>query len=177
MATATITSDQNTVIAEIFIAAPPARVFEAITDPKQRAQWWGVKESTSQGVVKFRVTDARSDLRIGGKWSNDGVRGDGTPFRIEGTYLEIDPPRLLVHSRTADFVGDFETIVRWELEPRDVHGLHSSGTHRMGTGTLLRVQHSGFAGHADQGRAHNQGWCTSLGWLRDYVENNASGNA
>ena len=50
MATATITSDQNTVIAEIFIAAPPARVFEAITDPKQRAQWWGVKESTSQGL-------------------------------------------------------------------------------------------------------------------------------
>jgi uncharacterized protein YndB with AHSA1/START domain len=123
MATATITPDQNTVIAEIFIAAPPARVFEAITDPKQRAQWWGVKASTPQGVVKFSVTDARSDLRVGGKWSNDGVRGDGTPFRIEGTYLEIDPPRLLVHSRTADFVGDFETIVRWELEPRDVHGL------------------------------------------------------
>lgn len=95
MATATITPDQNTVIAEIFIAAPPARVFEAITDPKQRAQWWGVKASTPQGVVQFSVTEARSDLRVGGKWSNDGVRGDGTPFRIEGTYLEIDPPDFL----------------------------------------------------------------------------------
>jgi uncharacterized protein YndB with AHSA1/START domain len=35
MATATITPDQNAVIAEIFIAAPPARVFQAISDPNQ----------------------------------------------------------------------------------------------------------------------------------------------
>jgi uncharacterized protein YndB with AHSA1/START domain len=170
MATATITPDQDAVLAEVFIAAPPARVFEAITDPKQRAQWWGVKAPAPHGVVAFRVTDAQSDLRVGGKWSNDGVRGDGTAFRAEGTYLEINPPRLLVHTRSADFVGDFETIVRWELEPRDVHGLHSSGTHRMGTGTLLKVQHSGFAGHPDQASGHQQGWCASLGWLRDFVE-------
>jgi uncharacterized protein YndB with AHSA1/START domain len=100
MATATITPDQDTVLAEVFIAAPPSRVFEAITDPKQRAQWWGVKAPGPHGVVAFRVTDAQSDLRVGGKWSNDGVRGDGTAFRVEGTYLEINPPRLLVHTRT-----------------------------------------------------------------------------
>src|SRR3954463_6106640 len=32
MATATLTQNTDTVLAEIFIAAPPARVFEAITD-------------------------------------------------------------------------------------------------------------------------------------------------
>jgi len=37
MATASLTPDQDAIEAEIFIAAPPARVFEAITDPKQRA--------------------------------------------------------------------------------------------------------------------------------------------
>ena len=173
MATATITPDQDTILAEVFIAAPPARVFEAIADPKQRAQWWGVKTTTA-GCVRFRVTDAHSDLRVGGKWSNDGVRGDGASFRLWGKYLEIDPPRLLVHTRTADFVGDFETIVRWELEPRDVHGLHSSGPNRMGTGTLLRVQHSGFAGHADQAVGHHEGWRVSLGWLRDFIEYNVT---
>jgi Activator of Hsp90 ATPase homolog 1-like protein len=41
----------------------------------------------------------------------------------------------------------------------------------MGTGTLLRVQHSGFAGHADQAMGHHQGWSASLEWLRDFVEN------
>ena len=41
MATVAITPDQDAVVAEIFVAAPPSRVFEAITDPKQVPQWWG----------------------------------------------------------------------------------------------------------------------------------------
>jgi uncharacterized protein YndB with AHSA1/START domain len=39
MATATITPDQDTIVSEIFIAAPPARVFQAITDPNQMPLW------------------------------------------------------------------------------------------------------------------------------------------
>ena len=38
MATAQVLPDNDVVTAEIFVAAPPARVFEAITDPKQKAQ-------------------------------------------------------------------------------------------------------------------------------------------
>jgi uncharacterized protein YndB with AHSA1/START domain len=163
MATATLTTDNDVVMAEIFIAAPPARVFEAITDLKQRAQWWGMK-----GL--FRVTDSSCDLRPGGKWYEVGTTDDGRNFRLEGEYLEIDPPRLLVHTRTADFVGDFNTIVRWELEPHEVHGLHDSGTHRIGTGTMVRVRHSGFAGHLEQAKSHQNGWGPSLGWLKDFVE-------
>src|SRR6266576_7302515 len=134
MATAQITPDNDAIMAEVFIAALPARVFEAIADPKQRAQWWGVKESSTHSphqAVPFRVIDGTSDLRVGGKWSNDGVRGDGQRFHLEGEYLEIDPPRLLVHTRIADFVGNFETVVRWELEPHEVRGLHGSATHKV----------------------------------------------
>jgi uncharacterized protein YndB with AHSA1/START domain len=174
MATAQITPDNDAILAEILIAAPPARVFEAIADPRQRAQWWGVKTPSSPGphsVVPFRIIDAQSDLRVGGKWSNEGVRGDGQRFHLEGEYLEIDPPRLLVHTRIVDFVGDFTTILRWELEPREVRELHSGGVHRVGTGTLVRVRHSGFAGHLEQARGHYAGWCASLGWLKNYVEN------
>ena len=80
MATAQITPDHDAILAEIFIAAPPVRVFEAITDPKQRAQWWG-----QQGT--FRVTESISDLRVGGKYSNEGVGPNGTPFHLEGKYL------------------------------------------------------------------------------------------
>src|SRR6266536_2195970 len=163
MATAQLTPDNDAILAEVFIAAPPARVFAALSDPKQLAQWWGQK-----GV--FRASDSTCDFRVGGKWSIDGVGPTGTPFHMEGRYLEVDPPRLLVQSRVADFVGEFETVVRWELEPRDVHGLHGSGTHRVGTGTLVKVWHSGFAGHLDQAKSHNTGWKASLGWLRDFVE-------
>ena len=56
MATATITPDQDTVLAEIFIAAPPERVFEAITDPSQLAKWWG-----ASGL--YRLTETAADLR------------------------------------------------------------------------------------------------------------------
>src|ERR1700688_4902590 len=103
MTTATLTTDNDVVLAEIFIAAPPARVFEAITDRKQRAQWWGMK-----GL--FRVTDSYSDLRSGGKWYEVGSTDDGRLFRLKGEYLEIDPPRLLVHTRVANF-ADIPTVV------------------------------------------------------------------
>jgi uncharacterized protein YndB with AHSA1/START domain len=163
MATAQLTPDNDAILAEVFITAPPARVFEAISDPRQRAQWWGLK-----GL--FRVTDTQSDLRLGGKWFDIGFTDDGRPFRVEGEYLEIDPPRLLVYTRIANFAANIETVVRWELEPRDVHGLHGSGTHRVGTGTLVKVRHSGFAGHLEQAKSHHTGWSASLGWLQAFVE-------
>lgn len=171
-ATAQLTPDHDTILAEVFIAAPPARVFEAIADPKQRAQWWGMKPSVppTPGVMPFRVVDSTSDLRVGGKWTNEGIAGDDYKFHMEGEYLEIDPPRLLVHTRVAAFVGNFETVVRWELESREVHGLHGSGPHRVGTGTLLKVRHSGFAGHLEQAQSHNTGWRVSLDWLKAYIE-------
>jgi uncharacterized protein YndB with AHSA1/START domain len=106
MATATLTPDNNTILAEVFIAAPPARVFEAIADPTQYTQWWGQKSV-------FRATDSKSDFRVGGKWSIEGVGPGGIPFHMEGEYLEVDPPRLMVQTRKADFVGEFQTIVRW----------------------------------------------------------------
>jgi len=125
MATAVITPDQNAVMAEIFIAAPPARVFEAITDPEQTARWWG-----QAGV--YHITERKVDLRPGGKWLSVGVGADGTPFRVEGEYLEVDPPRLLVHTWIGSYSGSLKTVVRWELEPTDIHGLHPSGPRKAG---------------------------------------------
>jgi len=163
MATAQLTPDQDAILAEVFIAAPPARVFEAIADPRHVAQWWGHKDV-------FRVLDSTYDLRRGGRWSYEGVGPNGTNFHMEGEYLEVDPPRLLVQTRRADWVGDFETVVRWELEPKEVRGVHDGGTHAMGTGTLVKVRHSGFAGHADQAKSHETGWGPSLGWLKAFIE-------
>ena len=76
MATAAITPDQNTVVAEIFIAAPPARVFQAITDPNQTPLWWG-------GRGLYRITEWKADLRVGGKWSSEGMGKDGKPMALQ----------------------------------------------------------------------------------------------
>lgn len=163
MATAQITPDNDAVTAEIFIAAPPARVFEAITDPAQTGKWWGQK-----GL--YRVTEAKADVRRGGKWSTEGVGDDGTRFRVEGEYLEIDPPRLLVHTWNPNYSNLRNTVVRWELEPRDVHGLQHQGPARVGTGTVVKIRHTGFAGNIAAAQGHSQGWIRVLGWMQAFVE-------
>jgi uncharacterized protein YndB with AHSA1/START domain len=163
MATTAITPDQDTVLAEIFIAAPPARVFQALTDPQQLPQWWG-----QQGM--YRITEWKGDLRPGGKWSSVGVGADGTSFRVDGEYLEVDPPRLLVHTWISSYSGSLKTVVRWELEPTTVHGLHPNGPRKAGTGTLLKIRHEGFAGAPQPAASHSEGWKRVLGWLEGYLE-------
>jgi uncharacterized protein YndB with AHSA1/START domain len=163
MATASITPDKNTVVAEIFIAAPPARVFEAITDPEQAVRWWG-----QAGL--YRLTERTADPRPGGKWRTTGVGADGRPFHVEGEYLEIDPPRRLVHTWMSSYSGELKTVVYWELEPTEIHGLHASGPRKAGTGTLVRVRQEGFAGFPAQAASHSEGWKRVLGWLEGFVE-------
>ncbi len=163
MAIAAITPDQDAVLAEIFIAAPPERVFQAITDPKQPPRWWGQK-----GM--YRTTEWHADLRPGGKWSSVGVSADGSSFRVEGEYLEIEPPRRLVYTWIASWTGALKTTVRWELEPRDVHGLQHRGPQRVGTGTLVKIRHEGFAGAPKAAADHAEGWKRVLGWMQAFVE-------
>ena len=163
MATAIISPDKNVITAEVFIAAPPERVFQAITDPAQLPQWWGQKDF-------YRITERTADVRVGGKWSSVGVGADGKSFRVEGEYLEVDPPRLLVHTWNADWSHPIATVVRWELEPQSIHGLHPSGPRKAGTGTLLKVRHEGFAGAPAAAFSHAEGWKRVMGWLLAFVE-------
>lgn len=163
MATSAVTLDKDAVEVEVFIAAPPERVFQAITDPKQMPLWWG-----QQGL--YRVTEFNADLRLGGKWHSDGVGADGSSFRVEGEYLEIDPPRRLVHTWIASYAATLKTVVRWELEPREVHGLHHPGPKKTGTGTLVKIRHDGFAGDLAQAKSHGDGWIRVLGWMQSFVE-------
>jgi uncharacterized protein YndB with AHSA1/START domain len=150
MVTVAITPDQDVINAEIQIGAPPARVFAALTDPEQVPQWWG-----QQGM--YRITNWHNDLRPGGKWRSEGVGADGKGFHVEGEYLEVDPPRLLVHSWNSSWCGGLNTIVRWELEA-------------CNGGTLVRLSHSGFAENVQAAKDHSQGWSRVLVWMEAFVE-------
>ena len=96
------------VVAEIEIAAPPERVFQALTDAAQVVKWWGQK-----GV--YRCTSFEADLRVGGRWRSSGIDGRGQNFEVAGTYLELVPPRLIATTWVATWTGDVQTTVRWEL--------------------------------------------------------------
>ena len=54
-----VTADQDALVTEIEVAAPPSRVFEALTDAKQISRWWG-----SEGPCKSKVWEF--DARVGG---------------------------------------------------------------------------------------------------------------
>ena len=140
---------KDEVVAEMQIAAPPDRVFQAMVDPAQVVKWWG-----QAGI--YRCTKFESDLRVGGKWRSIGMDGNERPFEIVGEYLEVDPPRLLSSTWRATWTGDIETKIRWEPEP--VEG-----------GTHVRIRHSGFAAHPELAQAY-RGWPRMLGWLAALLE-------
>jgi uncharacterized protein YndB with AHSA1/START domain len=165
MATLRISPNQDTIVAEIFIAAPPGRVFQALTDPEQMPRWWG-----QEGI--YRITEAKADLRPGGKWSSVGVGADGKSFRVEGEYLEFHAPRLLVYTWMASWTGSLKTVVYWELQPQSVHDLHPKGPKKAGTGTLVKLRHQGFAAAPGVVTSHAEGWKRVMGWLESYLERN-----
>ena len=132
--------------------------------PNKMPRWWG-----QPGL--HRITGWKGDLRSGGKWSSTGLRDDGTSYTIEGEYLKVDPPRLLVMTWIPSWVGPMSTVLRWELEAHEVHGLHPNGPRKAGTGTLVKIRHEGFASSAAALAGHHKGWQSVLVWLQGYLEN------
>lgn len=86
-AVADVSSGQ--VLASVEIAVPPARVFKALTS-QEIVRWW-----VRPGV--FDTREWSGDVRVGGRWRASGMAGDRA-YAIEGEYLEVDPPRKLVHT-------------------------------------------------------------------------------
>ncbi len=148
-ATMRVSDDKDAITSEIYIAAAPERVFRALVDPDQVVQWWG-----QQGI--YRCKEFTADLRPGGKWRSSGIGPDGGQFEVRGEYLEVDPPRLLVHSWIASWTGDARTTVRWELEPQE-------------NGTMVRLLHSGLAAYPGIGDSY-RGWPRMLGWIQALLE-------
>ena len=153
MATAKITPDHDAVITEIEIAAPPARVFQALVDREQAMQWGGGKE--------YEITLWEMDARPGGKWRfiSKERQAEGKIFEHEGEIIRIDPPRLLEYSWFANWHPDpkHRTVVRWELTPTTA-------------GTRLKVTHSGLAALAGVAEGYAQGWPGLVQQVKNFVE-------
>jgi len=156
MATAVITPDQDAVVSEIQIAAPPERVFQALVDPRQVMQWW-----TSD---QCQIESFAFEPRRGGRWRYDtkqstlSVNGV-TKFHCEGEVLEYDPPRALAYTWIANWHEDRgqRTLVRWELTP-------------AGAGTRLKVTHSGLAQLPIARKEYSGGWPRVVEQLKSFVE-------
>jgi DNA-binding transcriptional ArsR family regulator/uncharacterized protein YndB with AHSA1/START domain len=100
------TADPTDKVFEVYIKTTPERLWEAITDDDMRRKY-----SFGVGV--------RSDWSPGSRIETFHPAG-GMPIG-DGEILEIDPPRLLVHSFTAlwsdEVKGEGTSRVTWEIEP------------------------------------------------------------
>jgi uncharacterized protein YndB with AHSA1/START domain len=150
-----ITANNDIVITEIEIAAPPARVFQALIEREQALQW-GAGDA-------FEMTHWEMDVRIGGKWhfvsKEKKSSGAGQAFDHHGEILQLDPPRLLEYSWFANWHPNPEhrTIVRWDLTAT------KSGTH-------LKVTHSNLAALTGAAQGYGQGWPGLLRQIKTFIE-------
>jgi uncharacterized protein YndB with AHSA1/START domain len=135
---------------EIFVAARPDRVFAALTVPEELLAWWGDPR-------QYWCTSWTSDLTVGGAWRSEGRSAAGHAFVVEGTFLEIDPPRALSFTWQASWTPDRPVLtVRITLEAKD-------------GGTRVTWTMSGFHGHPQAFRDHRGGLPSILAWLEAYV--------
>lgn len=95
----------GTAVFEVFIKTTPERLWEAITDPEQRAKY------------NFGVA-------VQSEWTPGSRYESGVPGVVDiaaGENLVVEPPRLLVQSFQALWSDDVKaqgtTRVTWEIEP------------------------------------------------------------
>jgi len=149
-------SNNDAIVTEIQIAAPPDRVFKALTDPKALMRWFNSPECP----VKSWEMDARPGARY--RYSTEQgtiVVNNVSELECHGEILEIDPPRLLVYTWIANWQDDKSrrTIVRWELTPE-------------ATGTRVKVTHSGLAEEDIARKDYSGGWPGVLENLKTFAE-------
>ena len=158
MPSSQITPDQDAIVTEIEIAAPPERVFQALTDPAQLIRWWGEDD------CKASVWEM--DARLGGKWRFEAGDRKGkivvngvSDFKAHGEITEFDPPRALAYTWFGNWHEHPErpSRARWEL----------SATKKR---TRVKVTHSGLANEPIARKDYAGGWPGVLELLRKHCE-------
>lgn len=160
MATIPITPDQDAIIVEIQIAAPPERVFKAITDSRQLERWF----TSPECPVKFWKFDSRLNGAYRYETEPGSVAVNGvTQFVCHGHITEYDPPKALAYTWFANWHDDntARTVVRWELTPLE------DGTH-------VKVTHSALSNLPVARKDYSGGWPGVVESLKQFVEKTAS---
>jgi len=88
--------------------APAQMIYDCHTKPALLQRWL-------LGPPGWTMPVCEIDLRVGGKyhfvWRSEA---DGSSFGMNGTYLEIKAPTLIVHSESMDG-HEGKSLITWEL--------------------------------------------------------------
>jgi uncharacterized protein YndB with AHSA1/START domain len=121
------------------INAPPAKVYEAWTDPAKIARWFGPQQVES--------VQAETDLRVGGRYRMVAHTEQGR-HEVGGIYREVKPNEKLVFTWAWHSTPERESLVTVLLKPD-------------GDGTLLTLTHEQFFDEGARDR-HQSGWTEGL---------------
>jgi uncharacterized protein YndB with AHSA1/START domain len=128
--------------------APPALLFDCMTDPAHLTHFWGPAGTTTplDGIVV--------DLRPGGAFETTMVNDlDGSTYTMRAVYVEIDRPHRLV----------------W-IEPESQGGMKTTVTFRaLADGRTEVVTHQTNVPSAYQSAAARAGFQTSLDRFEEYL--------
>ena len=152
-----VTPDKDAVISEVQIAAPPERVFQALTSSDLLMRWW----NGEGGPCRVKLWEI--EPRLGGRLrhvAEDPSKtmlpsGEGV---ITGEIVEFDPPRTLVYTWLSNVHSKPEvvTLVRWDLVPNQ-------------GGTLVKMTHSGLK-PLPEGASYAEGWPGVINCLKSFAE-------
>ena len=131
------------------VPASPQRVFEAMTDPEQVAQWWGPEGFTCPEVIL--------DARVGGAYRIAMQPPEGELFHVTGEYLEVQPSTRLSYT------------FRWEPpDPDDRETVVRLALHAPDGGTEVAIIQGPFATEARR-KLHRAGWSDTLARLASHL--------
>ena len=136
-------SDKPKFVYVIYIASTVEKVFKALTDPKQSAQYW----------FGYEVT---SDWKVGAAFS---LVKDGKPWDT-GKVLEYDPPRRLSYSFHPEHDGlETEKPSRVTFNLEEINGQ-----------VKLTMTHDDFAASSQVLPKISTGWPSVLSSLKSLLE-------
>lgn len=130
---------EGSMIVSVELPVSPEKLFPVLTG-QEVTRWW-----VNPGV--FDTREWRADVRKGGNWSASGV-GRGQPYVLQGEFVEVSPPKRLVHTWRSGGGAGKDSTVTYELE--EVSG-----------GTRLTLRHDGIREEATLVRTC-KGWETSF---------------
>lgn len=101
------TTDREIVLSRL-IDAPRDLVFEAFTDVRHLARWWGPEG--------FTTTTQSFEFRVGGEWNFAMHAPDGTDYQEWITWTELTPPERIAmrHGEYRDDPDAFESVLTFE---------------------------------------------------------------
>ena len=127
--------------------APPEKVYAAWTDPEKIARWFGPDSGP--------VDHAKTDVRVGGRYTVIFRTEDGEEHHVSGVYREVVPNEKLVFTWAWRSTPERESLVTILVRPE-------------GDGSMLTLIHEQFFDEETRDR-HEYGWSGCLDKLEQYL--------